>query len=483
MRKLLTLLLLVTVLAGVSGQNSDNKWALGLYIGKTEYQGDLGSGILKYKPFYGFGAVSLNRYLNPSFDFVILGELGNYGFENKTNSFQSRKFDGSVMLKYKFNNGYILPEDALVAPFLTAGPGLACFKGSNTVEREKDAILPVGGGIKVNVTPDVSLQYQFLYNFTNGDNRDLVEADVDDRFASHSIGAIVNLGSKKDTDKDGIPDKDDKCAGTLSGVAVDATGCPVDGDKDGVADYLDKCPAEAGVAALNGCPDMDGDGIQDSEDNCPDIKGLAALNGCPDRDGDGIKDSDDKCPDVKGLTLYNGCPDSDGDGIIDSEDRCPAVKGLKELAGCPDADGDGVTDSDDKCPSVFGIKENKGCPAIKEETIKVFEKALTGITFETGKDVIRTSSYPILNDVVSIMKANSEYNLEINGHTDNVGDDAKNLDLSERRAQAVKKYLSDKGVEEVRMNAKGYGETMPVADNNNAAGRAKNRRVEFKVNF
>ena len=150
-----------------------------------------------------------------------------------------------------------------------------------------------------------------------------------------------------------------------------------------------------------------------------------------------------------------------------------------------DTDKDGVPDKADKCPATLSgvVVDATGCPAIKEETIKVFEKALTGITFETGKDIIRTSSYPILNDVVSIMKANSEYILEINGHTDNVGDDTKNLDLSEKRAQAVKKYLSDKGVEGSRMNAKGYGETIPVADNKTAPGRAKNRRVEFKVNF
>ena len=197
MRKLFTLLFLLAIFSGAYGQTSDNKWALGFLVGKTEYQGDLGSGILKCKPFYGSGAISLNRYLNSSFDLILLVELGNIGFENKTASFNSRKTDGSVLLKYKFNNGYILPEDAKIAPFLAAGPGLAKFKGSNTVERELDAILPVGGGIKVNVTPEVALQYQFLYYFTNGDNRDLITKGVDDKFALHAIGAIINLGSKK----------------------------------------------------------------------------------------------------------------------------------------------------------------------------------------------------------------------------------------------------------------------------------------------
>jgi OOP family OmpA-OmpF porin len=82
-----------------------------------------------------------------------------------------------------------------------------------------------------------------------------------------------------------------------------------------------------------------------------------------------------------------------------------------------------------------------------------------------------------------IMKRNPEYNLEIRGHTDSSGDDAANLDLSQRRAEAVMRYLSDRGVEAIRMTATGLGETMPVADNNTASGRARNRRVEFSVVF
>lgn len=266
-------------------------------------------------------------------------------------------------------------------------------------------------------------------------------------------------------------------------MKVSSDGCPLDSDKDGIPDHLDKCPSKAGLEMFQGCPDRDGDGVQDSEDKCPDVKGLAVFSGCPDTDGDGIIDSEDNCPTVKGIAALKGCPDTDGDGITDSEDGCPTVKGPKEFQGCPDGDGDGVPDIDDKCPTVAGIKENKGCPAVTEEVIKVFTQALTGILFETGKDIIKPVSFPILNNLVKIMQDNPAYLLEINGHTDNVGDDAMNLDLSNRRAAAVKKYLADKGVAEGRMTARGFGETMPVADNSTAAGRTKNRRVEFKVNF
>ena len=487
MKNIFTLLFLVVFLSDASGQSAGQKWTIGLFGGKTEYKGDLGSGIFDINPFYGHAGLSLNRCLNNSFDAGLQIEHGSYGFfKSTTANFLSHKTDGSLLFMYKLNNGYIIKEDAIVAPFLAAGIGFAGFTGkaSRTKSGNLDAFIPLGGGFKMNITPDFAIQYLVFYNLTNGDTRDLDKGDrKNDKFLSHSVGLVFSFGAPKDSDGDGVPDKLDKCAATPGDVSVTISGCPVDTDTDGIADYLDKCPLVAGQAAFNGCPDSDGDGVEDSEDNCPDIKGLAALNGCPDADGDGITDAEDKCPEVKGLPEFSGCPDTDGDGITDSDDRCPNAKGTKELQGCPDRDGDGIADIDDKCPATFGTKENKGCPAVKEEAIKVFTRALTGILFEPGKDVIKVSSYPILNNVVTIMKDNPEYNLEIIGHTDSVGNDAKNLTLSQRRADAVKKYLANNGIEVARMTSKGYGETKPVADNNTASGRTINRRVELKVVF
>jgi len=484
MKKLITLVLFIALLSTAFGQNTDKKWAIGLMGGKTVYVGDYGSKFLDFQPFYGLFAISIDAYLSHSFDLGLYGEYGDLGyFEGETTKFLATKSDGSIMLKYKFNNGYIFKEDAVIAPFLTIGGGLASFSGTKTNTDGIDLIMPVGIGAKVNIFKWMALQYQFLYTITNGDNRDLYEEGGNDQFASNTLGLIFSFGAPKDTDKDGVPDKTDKCPETPLAVMVTPDGCPVDGDKDGIADYLDKCPTVAGITTFEGCPDTDGDGIQDSQDDCPTVKGIASLKGCPDADGDGIKDSEDKCPNVKGIAQFSGCPDTDGDGITDAEDRCPNAKGTVALKGCPDTDGDGIADIDDKCPTVFGIKENKGCPAVKEETVKVFTKALTGITFETGKAVIKGTSFQILNDVVLIMQENPAYNLEINGHTDNVGNDDMNMDLSQKRADSVKKYLADKGIDPSRMTAKGFGETMPIADNNTADGRAKNRRVEFKVVF
>ena len=202
--------------------------------------------------------------------------------------------------------------------------------------------------------------------------------------------------------------------------------------------------------------DRDKDGVPDKVDRCPDLAGLANLEGCPDRDGDGIADNMDACPDVAGPANFNGCPDSDGDGIADNLDRCPKVK---------------------------GPASTNGCPEVSEKAKKLFEKALTGIQFESAKSVIKTSSYGILNQVVEVMKENPTYDLEIHGHTDSQGDDAKNMKLSEDRAAAVRTYLENKGISGDRMKSFGHGETEPVDDNATAAGRAKNRRVEFKVTF
>jgi outer membrane protein OmpA-like peptidoglycan-associated protein len=126
---------------------------------------------------------------------------------------------------------------------------------------------------------------------------------------------------------------------------------------------------------------------------------------------------------------------------------------------------------------------NNGCPEIKKETKKLFEKALQGIQFETGKDIIKPVSFPILNAIVKVMKQNPSYKLVIDGHTDDVGDDGMNLTLSENRAAAVEKYLIGNGVSPMRLTSNGYGESKPVDTNLTVKGKTRNRRVEFKVEF
>jgi outer membrane protein OmpA-like peptidoglycan-associated protein len=306
---------------------------------------------------------------------------------------------------------------------------------------------------------------------------------------------VDKKGCTLDEDGDGVPDCYDKCPNTPLNVPVDSVGCPFDEDGDGVYDHLDKCPnPPKGIEVdINGCPhDDDNDGVPNYLDKCPNTPAGVAVDadGCPlDEDGDGVPNYLDKCPKTPaGVAVdENGCPfDEDGDGVPDYLDKCPKTPAGAQVDadGCPlDTDGDGIPDYLDRCPQVPGVAANYGCPEIKKEILKVFKQALNGIQFETGKATIKSSSNAILNKIVAIMNENPDFNLDIAGHTDNVGKADFNLDLSQRRAEAVKAYLVKKGVVNTRMTAEGYGDTRPVSTNATAAGRAENRRVEFTAVF
>ncbi len=279
-----------------------------------------------------------------------------------------------------------------------------------------------------------------------------------------------------------------------------------DRDGDGIPDDEDACPDVKGVKnddpKLNGCPpDRDGDGIIDDEDACPDVKGPKnddpKLNGCPpdqDTDGDGIPDAKDACPTVKGVPSddpkKNGCPpDRDEDGIPDAVDACPDVKGVKttdpKTNGCPpDTDGDGITDDKDACPEEKGPPDpdpqKNGCPRVHvtDKEIIILEQ----VQFDTGKATIKKVSDGLLDNVADVFKDHRDIlHVEVQGHTDNRGSSSLNKGLSQRRAEAVLKALVARGIDAGRLEARGYGQDVPIADNKTDAGRQKNRRVQFKI--
>jgi outer membrane protein OmpA-like peptidoglycan-associated protein len=233
--------------------------------------------------------------------------------------------------------------------------------------------------------------------------------------------------------------------------------------------------------------DTDGDGVFDETDACPETPGKKEFNGCPDTDNDGIPDNFDACPSEAGLKNFAGCPDKDNDGVQDKEDACPDVAGSKATNGCPDRDGDGVADSEDACPDQPGLKSNKGCPPAEREIVQVSPEELKiletakYVHFETGTAVIDRTSYGILDLVVEVMKHHKEDILDLDGHTDNVGDAEKNKQLGQERADAVKAYLVSKGVAGSQITTESQGEEKPVANNETEEGRSLNRRVEMMI--
>lgn len=369
---------------------------------------------------------------------------------------------------YKFANGYLLKDDAMFDPYI--------FLGVNGTNISKITYLTQSTGVGVNIWftnwlgVNAEASYDYVFDFND--------------YFHYSFGLVARFGKRSDTDKDGIADKKDLCPNTAGLAEFD--GCP-DTDGDGITDKEDKCPTMAGSKVLNGCPDSDGDGVIDIEDKCPTEAGTQADKGCPDSDGDGVIDIEDKCPTEAGTQADKGCPDSDSDGIVDHEDECPTISGPIETKGCPDTDGDGIADKSDACPNEKGTKENMGCPNTKLPEVKVqaIESSMSSFTdfieFETNKYVIKEKSYKVLDDIFNLMQEYPNSKFEIEGHTDNVGNETDNQILSESRAYAMRQYFVDKGIDPKRMTFVGYGELRPRATNTTPEGRAKNRRVEIRL--
>ncbi|NVK51816.1 MAG: OmpA family protein [Flavobacteriaceae bacterium] len=446
----IALFTLVTV-SNVSAQDSDNPWAISMGVNTVDFYNSsdfgtqikdlLGNGDWNILP--SISRLTVEKYLQDGFSLQLAGSLNKITTMSSKNDVDKLYYSFGANVKYDVNKLVDLVFGSTTQwfdPYVYLGGDYTALGDMG------EGMINVGVGFNTWFNENMGLAFQ------TGTKKGF-SGDVGTHYQS-SLGLVFKFGGK-DTDGDGVYDKDDSC------------------------------PDVAGLKAFNGCPDADGDGIQDSKDSCPNVAGLAALNGCPDADGDGIADKDDMCPNEKGSKANRGCPDSDNDGVVNKDDKCPNVAGPAANGGCPwpDRDGDGVLDKDDKCPNEAGVASNNGCPepVISETAVETINMGAKHILFNTGKYSFKPGVTKKLDEIVDIMNKFPKATFVIEGHTDSTGSAPVNLRISEKRAIAVRDYFVKKGISTDRLEAKGFGEGSPIADNKTRAGRKANRRVEIKV--
>jgi len=445
-RLALMALFALVIVSNVNAQDKNNPWAVSFGANIVDfYQPGSISG--QFDDFVGSSSdwnilpsvtrVSLEKYIEKGFSLQLSGSFNKITSLNTVGDSDFLYYSVDAIVKYDLND--LLGETSWFDPFVYIGGGYA------TANDQGEGILNVGLGFNTWFNENLGI------NFQTGS-----KSGFTDKVAAHlqtSLGLVIKFGG---TDTDG----------------------------DGVYDKFDDCIDVPGLVAFNGCPDSDGDGIKDSEDACPNEAGLAIMNGCPDADGDGIADKDDACPNAKGTKENKGCPDSDGDGVVDKDDKCVSQAGPAANAGCPwpDTDGDSILDKDDKCPNEAGVASEGGCPEIISNEAQMgmnsFAKA---ILFHTEKATFKAGVTKELDGMLAIMNKFPLSEFAVKGYTDTTGSVSGNLKLSDKRANAVKNYLVENGIDASRLTAKGYGQDSPIDTNDTRAGRTNNRRVEVKV--
>jgi len=435
----------------------------------TSYAGvtDLSSGI--------GGALRFGVWLPYSFGLEFEGTSSSPG----TTAGPSLKVtSGTASLLYNIRIG------EASSAFLKVGPGFTTY-GSSTCPTisvpgsgpcGKSSTLVFGGGFRAALSPYVMVRggADYQNNSESPGFANLVG----------SLGLAVMVGSKPllDDDQDGVYDRSDKCPATPPGAIVNKKGCPSDSDGDGVLDGLDRCPNTPAGATVStaGCPsDTDKDGVPDGVDQCNDTPAGAQVDatGCStDADKDGVPDGLDRCPATpQGATVDAlGCPgDSDNDKVPDGVDQCPNTPA-------------GVTVNSFGCPAAGGLPGPvpagaAAAAAAGQAARGVGPWVVPGTAFAPQSATIGSATEPVLDSVVTALRADPRIVVEIIGHADDASSQAANIQLSAARADAVRNYLLHAGVRPEQLQARGAGETGPPSGPGAAPSSAENRRTEIRV--
>jgi outer membrane protein OmpA-like peptidoglycan-associated protein len=391
----------------------------------------------------------------------------------------STKISGEGVQIYNGRAQLMLQLPGRITPFAAIGAGINYTSSDDTVlGSDTDFPVHIGGGFRLFATKAIALRVdgRFIRGPSQQDPYTLNAS-----YGEFTLGLSFNPSPGPSTTEVREP-------------------LDQDPDKDGVVGSADACPTEAGTNP-DGCPthDKDGDGVMDPADKCvsePEtVNTFQDEDGCPDTmpdtDADGLDDTADKCKDQAedkdGFQDEDGCPDpdNDADNLMDGLDKCPMQAGPAENNGCPDtdADSDGVVDRLDNCPQEAGAKDNQGCK--KKQLVVITKdqlKILDQVYFKTNSAGLDKKSNKLLDNMAFVLQAHPEMvKVRIEGHTDDVGDDAKNLKLSQSRAESVVAYLVKAGVAAERFEAVGFGETKPLVEGKSKKARSANRRVEFNV--
>ena len=386
-----------------------------------------------------------------------------------------------------------LIQDQNWIPYLTGGMGVMMWNCENTdtnieISSGNNFIANIGGGIEWEISRtvgiDFGVKYQRIFNqnedMSGESTTDLGRPDIQTGNLSAGFGITFRFGGSKDTDGDGYEDRLDKCPFVPEDFDgfEDEDGCPEwDNDGDALADSVEtNTGVFISVDSTGTDPnlaDTDMDEVNDYEEIYTYLTDPISV----DTDGDSLSDGDE----INNYQTDPNSVDTDGDDLSDYDEIFIHQTDPRNA----DTDGDGFMDGDDKCPlkseTFNGFQDDDGCPDTKPEII--FEKkapiVLDGVNFKVGSSELTESAKPVLDKVVRTLKDYKEMYLEINGHTDSSGSRALNMKLSRKRAESVRRYLINQGIEEYRLRAIGLGPDYPITSNETKEGRFKNRRIEF----